>query len=430
MGKLSFTILICLLLLATQNVIARQDISLKKIAKLNLSIVDGGLSYKSNIKKYVIVNEKGIWKSYQLKDSLTSVFVKDVAQKQLADLFKIINSKDTSIKSEQFNIRHQEMAVAFDSLIKTDFLNHDSITPQQKETFITALGDKKRIDLMLRKLLIPERMDDKTEYKISITMKSGKTKTISALSFAQIYNLPWNVDGKRLYNPNISRIFALLTGDKGFDKKYKGYMYYRLMLHIYGDEFRTPFVWANLKENFPEAVNRLGSTLLVARCLKTEYNWNARFSSSLLPNYVLIGGAFSKPDTFLPEIKYLENRLIKLKEQNHYLFKYLQHTPDLRAEAIVNEKYLTNNDPIVLVKLKAKYKKLIPLAFEQVTFIDVYKTIGVPRGTWVDKCILLPDGTLIVIQCRRPEGILQSTALVYDVNGDLLETLTDLDLSL
>jgi hypothetical protein len=417
------------LMLVTLKVPARQNISLKEVTQIDLTTSPGGISYPSDTKKFTVVNEKGLWKSYRLKDSLTKTFVKDISQKQIIQLLSIINAKDTGIKIKQFNIKQQEMAIAFDSLLKTDFLKDAGIKSYQKAAFIVALGDKKRMESMLRKQLVPQNMDDKTRYIIATSTKSGRTERIEALSFANIYNLPWIIDGKEVYNPEISRIYASLSGEENFDKEYKGYMYGRLMLNIFWTEFRKPFAWAVLKEDFPAAVERLGRTLHMIDCHKNHYGWGARFSSDVLPAQLSVGGGFNRPDTILPEMKRLETRLFNLHKQNHYLFKYLQLHPDFKANAIVTENSSDDDTlPFALRKIKAKYKKLMPLRFEEVTFIEVVMGLVPERGSVADMWILLPDDTLIVFPYERPDGIQQSDAIVYSKNGDQLETLTDIDL--
>jgi len=429
MSEFRLVIFTCLLHLITFSVIARQNVSLKQVVRLDLSESGGGLSYSDGKKKFQLVREKGAWKSYQIKDSLTRMFIKNVSQKLIVDLLKIINTKDTSIKIELFNIQQQEMTVAFDNLIRTDFLKDAGITPRQKIVFLEALEDKNRMELMLRRQLIPLFIDDKTSYKITITTKSGKAMVISALSFANIYNLPWNIDEKQLYNPDISRIYASLIGNDLFEKQNKDALYHRLMLHIFWSEFQTPFAWTNLKEAFPAVVDKLTGTLHIDRCTKTDHGWTASFSSLLLPEHLSIAGGFRRAELILPEMKQLENRLATLRQQNHHLFERLKQIPDFRAQAIVTENSSDQDpDPMMLAQLKARYKKIVSLRFEQVTFIEVYRVASVARGTWVDKWILLPDDTLIVIPCKRPDGIPDGTALVYDKNGDQLKTLTDLQL--
>lgn len=228
------------------NLIGRQDISLKQVVKLNLSERPGGLSSSDMVKKFVVVNEKGVWKSYQFKDSLTKTFIKIIPKEELVHLLKIINAKDTIIKMDQFNMQHQEMVVAFDSLIKRSPYKDEGLTSVQKAMFFEACLDKKQIETALRSILIPSKMDDKTQYKITITTKSGKEKVISAYSFVNIYNLPWNIDDKQVYNPNISRIFASLTGDEHFDKQFKGFLYKRLIIRIFWSKFRSAYLWRTL----------------------------------------------------------------------------------------------------------------------------------------------------------------------------------------
>lgn len=246
MNNFRFFIFTCLFSPMALNVVARQDISLEKMVKLRLLERPGGLSSSDMVKKFEVINEKGVWKSYQFNDSLTKTFIKVIPKEELVHLLKIINTKDTSIKMELFNMKHQEMVVAFDSLIKVNPYKDEGLTSVQKAVFFEACLDKKQIEAALRSILIPSRMDDKTEYKITITTKSGKEKVIAAYSFASIYNLPWNIDDKQVYNPNISRIFASLTGDERFDKQFKGFLYKRLIQRIFWSKFRSAYLWRTL----------------------------------------------------------------------------------------------------------------------------------------------------------------------------------------
>jgi len=244
MSKFRFFIFTCLFSLTALNVTARQHISLKQVVKLNL--LEGGGDMSNSVKEFEVVNEKGVWKSYQFKDSLTKTFIKDISQEELVHLLKIINIKDAIIKMDQFNIEHQEMVVAFDSLIKTSPYKEEGLTSAQKTAFTEAFLDKKQVEAALKKILVPSNMDHKTVYKIIITTKSGKAKIIAAYSFANIYNLPWNIDDQQVYNPNISRIFATLTGDEGFDKQYKTFLYEGLMRRIFWSKFRPAYLWRTL----------------------------------------------------------------------------------------------------------------------------------------------------------------------------------------
>ncbi|MGY4385131.1 hypothetical protein ACVWYN_002167 [Pedobacter sp. UYP24] len=402
MSRLVFTFLTALLSITTLNVIARQDISLNEVVKINLTITPGGTSSADDFKNYEVTLENNKWNSYKLKNSLPKTFIKEIDQNELNRLLHILNTKDTSIELSKFNLQPEEMEVAFDSLNKTDYLKYTKIRPYQKKLFLETFNDKKQAERILRQILVPFDMDDKTAYKITIETKSGKQKVISSDSFANIYNLPWSTDDKKLYDPEISRIFASLTGDIHFDQQYKGFLYQRLFLNLFWKEFRTSFSWANLKEDYPSATNSLGSTLQINYCFKNETGYGIQFSSSLLPKNIVIKGGFVRPDTILMKMKLLEQRLVSLQQQKHYIFKFLKRNPDLQFEAIVNE-FTDNSEigPMNLKILKTKYKKLLPYTYDQLTLLILHNSAIADQGKYAEKWILLPDDTVIVIPDER-----------------------------
>ena len=418
-------LLILLLSLLTLNATARQKISLKDVVRLDLSEIHGGF-FSYGFKKVEVVREKSIWKSYQRKDSLTRTFLRDVSQKELVQLLRIVNATDTSIKTKQFNMRQQEMAIALDNLIKLNYLKDAGITSAQQMVFLKALRDKKRNELLLRKLLIPEMMDDRSRYKIEITMNSGENKLISALNFGTIYNLPWEIDGKVIFNPYLSRIYASLVGNKDFDKQFKEGLYTRMIMNIYRSEFRTPFSWANLQAQYPAAVSQLGGTLHMEYCGKNQYGWSAGFYSSLLPKYFTIRGRFKQPDTVLVQMKQIENRLVNLQQNKHYLFTYLQSDSSLRVRIAVSD-IKNETDSAFLSELKISYKKILPVRFEDVTFMTASSPKGLLPVTRLETLVLLPDDMLIVIpiiQSGKKDG---NAGYLYNGKGVLVETLANLE---
>jgi len=323
-------------------------------------------------------------------------------------------------------MRQQEMAIALDNLIKLNYLKDAGITSAQQMVFLKALRDKKRNELLLRKLLIPEMMDDRSRYKIEITMNSGENKLISALNFGTIYNLPWEIDGKVIFNPYLSRIYASLVGNKDFDKQFKEGLYTRMIMNIYRSEFRTPFSWANLQAQYPAAVSQLGGTLHMEYCGKNQYGWSAGFYSSLLPKYFTIRGRFKQPDTVLVQMKQIENRLVNLQQNKHYLFTYLQSDSSLRVRIAVSD-IKNETDSAFLSELKISYKKILPVRFEDVTFMTASSPKGLLPVTRLETLVLLPDDMLIVIpiiQSGKKDG---NAGYLYNGKGVLVETLANLE---
>ena len=417
-------LLMLLFSLLTMSATARQKISLKDVVRLDLSEIHGGF-FSHGFKKVEVVREKGIWKSYHLRDSLTRNFLKDVSEKELVQLIRIVNATDTSIRTKQFNMRHHEMAIALAKLIKLKYLKNAGITSAQQMVFLKALRNKKRNELLLRKLLIPEMMDDRSRYKIEITMNSGENKLISALNFGTIYNLPWEIDGKVIYNPYLSRIYASLVGNKDFDKQFKEGLYRRMIMNIYRSEFRTPFSWANLQTQYPVAVSQLGGTLHMEYCGKNQYGWSAGFRSSLLPKHFTISGRFKQPDTVLVHMKQLENRLVNLQQSNHYLFTYLQPDSSVRVRTVVSD-IKNETDSAFFEELKIRYRKILPVRFEEVTFMTASSPKGLEPVTRLEALVLLPDNSLILVPIRQSGKKVGNTGYVYNEKGDLIETLANL----
>lgn len=427
MTKFLLAAWICLIFISLTpiTVIGKENIALAEVSKLNLSERPGGVF--SVLRRFEVINENGVWKSYQLKDSVTRIFIKVIPAEKLLDLLTIINAKDTSIRVEQFNMQYQEMVSAFDTMSYMSFFSAAELRPYQKTFFKEALRDEKRIEQALRSVLLPTLMDDRSEYTIAITTKAGEAKVITAYSFVNIYNLPWEIDGVKVYDPNISRLFALLTDDDRFESRYKGFLYRRLLLQIYWSEFRTSFAWANLKEAFPLAVNNLGNTLYLTHCFKDTFGWRAMFSSSLLPEQVSIGGVFKYPDAIFSELKQLEERLVNLRKQNNYLFRYLRNHSDFQASVEITANPVSDDiEMVVFANLKKNHRKLIPFRFEQVRFIWVKRRTGAPGEILKDMWILLPSDKWIVLPFIGPDES-SNKAFVYSKKGNLLRTLTDLD---
>lgn len=132
MTKFLLAAWICLIFISLTpiTVIGKENIALAEVSKLNLSERPGGVF--SVLRRFEVINENGVWKSYQLKDSVTRIFIKVIPAEKLLDLLTIINAKDTSIRVEQFNMQYQEMVSAFDTMSYMSFFSAAELRPYQK----------------------------------------------------------------------------------------------------------------------------------------------------------------------------------------------------------------------------------------------------------------------------------------------------------
>lgn len=410
------------------NTSARQNIHLKHVSKVTLSIIRGGMSDGKSDKKYEVTYDNGKWKSLQILDSAKKVVVSEIDPQIISRLLKHFTTIDTSIYLEQFKLKDSEMALALDNLNREKYLKYVGITASQKAVILNALSDKKLQDSLLRRSLKPIMIDDRTEYKISITTTDGIVRSIVAMSFANIYNLPWNIEGKEVFNPDISRIFAILTGDNKLDQEYKGYLYQRMILDVFWSKFRAQFSLENLKKGYPVDFAAMTKTMQPETTSKNEYGWFIRLKSSRLIKQVLIVGRFNRPDTILMAIKQMEDRLIKLDHNDHFFFKYMRKNHDQSAFIMVTDLYHEDDENLELLnRIKTLYKPIDVVPLHQVNFIETTKVNTEGQQDVSTKWILFPDDSIIYIPYEKDLYRHAAIAYVYDRNGKLLQKLTGLD---
>ena len=425
-----FVLLLSIVLTCALNTSARQNIHLKHVNKIMLSIIPGGISDGKSDKKYEVLYDNGKWKSLQILDSSKDVVVSEIDPKTISRLLKHFSTTDTSIHLKQFKLKDSEMALALDSLNKEKYLKYVGITASQKAMILHALSDKKLQDSLVRKSLKPIMLDDRTEYKISITTTNGIVRSIVAMSFANIYDLPWNIEGKQIFNPGITRIFAMLTGDNKLDQQYKGYLYQRMILDVFRRKFRAQFSLENLKNSYPVEFAAMTKTMQPETTSKDEYGWYIRLKSSSLTKQLLIVGRFKRPDTILVAIKHMEDKLIKLDHNGHYFFKYLRKNHAQSAIAIVTDFYYEDDANLELFnKIKTLYRPLAVAPLQQVNFIETRKVNIKGQQDIYANWILLPDDSIICIPYEKDLYRHAAIAYVYDKNGNLLQKLTGLDKS-
>ena len=428
MKRSPFVFLFFILIIWSINSSARQNINLKDVFKIALSITPGGMSDGKSNKKYEVSYEDGKWKSQQILDSSKKVVVSDIDPQIIIRLLKYLSTKDTSIHLEQFALEDLEMALALDSLNEGEYLKYVELTASQKAVMLHALSDKRLQNSLIRKSLIPEMLDDRTEYKITVTTTNGIIRSIQALSFANIYNLPWNVNGRDIFDPGISRIFATLIGNKKFDKQYKRSLYEWVILHVFYNKFRTPFCLEKLKRAHPVAYSALTTTMHPEAATRKKHGWYLRLKSSRLSSQISIVGRFKRPDSILVAMKQMEDRLSELDRYDHYFFKNLRINTDQSASITVTDLYFDDDLNLEIYnRIKDLYKPINNIPLHQINIIDITKANIQGHQEEYARWMLLPDDSIIFIAYDKEIYRNSSIAYVYDKNGNLLQKLTGLN---
>ena len=217
-----------------KNSFAQQVIKLNDVAKFELVIRKGGLSGGFRRVEVILKNDK--WISYQTKrkgyqhNDSSEVFIKNVPSAILDSLLSIIAKSDTGIHLNRFNISTDLLISKIDSL-------HVPLKPAQKNEFIAALHSKEMMENALEKTIKPSwvMMDDRNYYGITITDKNNVKFTISALSFAGLYYLPWQSNNIKNYDPAISIIFEFILGNDSYAAQEKQRLHLDIDRNIYYD---------------------------------------------------------------------------------------------------------------------------------------------------------------------------------------------------
>lgn len=424
--KIRLTVFLFLLTLCSARLSARQNISIEDVLKIELFNTPGGFfNDRSRYLRYEVVKENGNWISNQLLQPSGKAFIANISTEKIDELLKFISATDTSIHFEQFKLNDAEMTSAFDSLNNKEYLKFTGITEKQRALFLKKFSNDDLPGRFMEKLLDPGLFADRTRYTIRLTTKDGGVKTIQAL-WGNFYNLPWDVDGKPIYNPEISRLFAELTGDTRFDKEAKSTMYQTLMIYYFGKNFQSPFALENFKKNYPADYKKLGRSLKIIKASNTMRGWFFLLTSSELPDQMVIDVRFHHPDLIVPKIKPAEARLKNVYHDNNYFFKYLKENPHQGATIMLKEIYNEDDSDMWLLKnIKRKYIPVAALKILDVIIMEVYSK-GEGRHKGDAKWMLLPDDSLICIPYEGDYGNPGSTAFVYDKKGKLLEEILNI----
>ncbi|MHA4895765.1 hypothetical protein ACXZ1K_13510 [Pedobacter sp. PWIIR3] len=421
MLNLRLILLFFLLTICAFRLSAQQRIALNDVLKIELIKTPGGLGDPRDYHKYEITNENGIWVSNKILRPSGKVFFSNVGAEKINELLSFMAATDTEIHIEQFKLNNAEMELAFDSINKSEFLELDQ---KQKTKFLKKFS-KVLPESLEGSLLHPEGYDDRALTFIRVTTKDGHTKSIQALS-GNYYNLPWDVNGKPVYNPEISRLFAELADDKQFDKQAKTFLYSISMLTFYWRKYATHFNMENLKRDYPLYFKKTGSSLQVKQANKSNRGWTLTLASSKLPSRISLGGQSLKHlDKALPALELLEARIINLYRSNNYLFKYLRQNS--HQGAFIHVKELYDNDDTsfwILENLKRLYSPVAFITPQQVTIIEIGSLAGISVKKGDAMWLLLPDDSFICVPyiVTSTGYEVGRTAFIYAKNGQLIKT--------
>ncbi len=224
-NTLRSTLLFLILTLSCVNLFAQQSLKLGDISKIVFAVQPGGIT--NDFSSFEIIPEGRVWKCYQtklIKQTLKEI-VNDTTKRLLSnipltivsDLVELVNKPDTAININLFTVDKTEMIKYLDSM------QHRPLSPQEKSRVIEGLQSSNLINKAFYRLYHPLfRMgDDRTANFIIITTRKNTQIKILSTNFGFLDYEPWYINGVASYNPNISRIFEFITGDKDYTQKSK-----------------------------------------------------------------------------------------------------------------------------------------------------------------------------------------------------------------
>lgn len=223
------------LTICTKKCLAQQQLTLYNIKRFELFERGGGLS--GHVQVLEVIKKDNKWLCYQtrertvLGDNTTLEFLQYIPTSKLVKLLKIINQKDTAIHINLFKIKSSELISYVDSVLP-------KVNEAVKTKMIETLKSKSMVYDALCKVLVPFKMDDKAYYKITIVTKANQNTVLEAHSFADLYNLPWSIDGYKSFNPNISLIFESIVGHDNFQVDQRKWLNRRIVTSVYREHFK------------------------------------------------------------------------------------------------------------------------------------------------------------------------------------------------
>ncbi|GAA4336100.1 hypothetical protein GCM10023149_44600 [Mucilaginibacter gynuensis] len=393
-----FTVVIIWLSATAKNCLAQPEIKLNDITKFSLNTEGGGLS--GSVRKLEVVKQNNIWKCYQTKlvdwkhNDSTRTFIKNIPEDKLNLLLKIIAVEDTSLHISSFNINTAELIKAIDSLKSGPKNEAITMHPAQRAEFIKALQNDSIVKTAFEKEIKPLFLDDRTYYSITITTNNNTEFTIHVLSFAEPYYLPWYINNKKNYNPNITILYEFISGNDESIAWERERLNLRICTQIYRNQFLTPFNWDDFKNEQPALFRLLNKNITPIYLRKSAEGFVGRFKSEKLPAYAKFHAFIKKDDELsVNQINRYQDTLIKLFKKPNFLFKYLEGKPNTN---------ITFGD-INMGVFGADYFKVIRKFYVGIDQFDYKEThmIQVFDGKkFFSRWLLLPDNTLLLLSYR------------------------------
>lgn len=403
--------IVCFIVLSSVlsgQVCVAQKIELKDVAKIQL--IQSGSWMAAYYRSVEVVSENGEWKSYQtrlysnagritkknVRDS-SRTFVRNVPDYELKQLLTYLSKPDTAIDYSRFHIKTEDLLRYVDSTIvylQKDYLGRNVyLNAFWRQEFIKLVKSKPLINNTLYEVLHPIDQSDRTWYYIIIANKSGKTDTITTDVVNEAYHLPWTIINKQSYNPDITRLFELMSGNYGFAQKQEHELYNTLTYEIYDKQIKPKMDWDKFKIEHPEAYAWVSKTLKPIDLTRYEPDgFSGSFTSSLLPPYMRISCSLSmETRIFTNNSNKLEQTLIAYYNKGGFLFDYVKNHPHTRMY------FSTCASGAVFEGLIKKYPKLAK--FNRTQVIPFFINHNADYENMI-KWILLPDNTVMLTRYR------------------------------
>jgi hypothetical protein len=226
--------LIMLILLSQSKLIAqvsnRKHIDLKAVQRFELVEGYGGIS-GGHLEYRVERDNANSWISTRIKDGRDGRVTETIPKGQvtrniptnyLIDLLKFFANPVMTKNITQFKISQDTLISYLDSMIVP-------ISAQRKSAIVKDIRNQYNLQKAFELFLEPTKADDKTLYQIKLIMIQGDTIVAKALSFSNPY-LPWEIDGVRIYDPELTRLYDYLRHNERNEPHRRQYFYRMLTL--------------------------------------------------------------------------------------------------------------------------------------------------------------------------------------------------------
>ena len=372
-------------------------ISLVDVAKIELT--SGSIG---NEKYEVTPGNDGLWSCWQTiyseydnsryaQSDDKPRLVKTVPVQMLRELLEYFNRPDTSRNIAWFELKHDELVSALDSLKNTYF------TADQRRTFVNGLANPDSLTASMNRLLKNEFLFSiGPHYRIELILKNGRKVLAQGTYGANLHVLPWKIGGYSVYNPGISRLFNTFIGKEKQNQNIRRSYQHRIVFDMFLKSYRTTFHWRNFVMAYPGAVSSAGPHVRPWRFIRNEEHYQGYFTSVQLSENWIIGLGFNQPDSAMLRLRKIEQMLARLYKNNKSGFDTLKVTPGGTVFfRLVGDKYqgIGGDEKEKLKSLSASYPELQNANWGTLIYINVMLRPSVTRS----EHLLLPDGKLILV---------------------------------